>query len=254
MFFHQLWSKELKDPSGTRGIQKPRHTGLTLVIDKGIGLDSFCDLLQLHAGYIDYIKLSSISAALYPPSILKKKSEAAILCQTELYTDSQLIEVAIAHQQLRRFFDSLHQLEIFTIEIPEVSNLLSDKARIELIHEAKKEGFNTITLCQTEANSLSTGAIDAIQKRFELDKAAGATYVSLSQYPGLWLLEVMKDKLPLPEFIFPASQAAEQTALIDMYGNHMNISHVPFEDALTLETYRRNAKKKQTEWKISNES
>src|SRR5690606_4974693 len=54
-------------------LEKPRTAGLTMVIDKGLGLRETEDLLELAAGAIDYIKLAFGSSLLYPEPVLERK-------------------------------------------------------------------------------------------------------------------------------------------------------------------------------------
>ncbi|HBI05204.1 MAG TPA: phosphosulfolactate synthase, partial [Paenibacillaceae bacterium] len=60
------------DPSGVR-LMKPRSQGMTMVIDKGLGISAFSDLLSLSTPYIDFIKLGFGTSVLYPPPILQDK-------------------------------------------------------------------------------------------------------------------------------------------------------------------------------------
>nr|WP_313780229.1 phosphosulfolactate synthase [Paenibacillus larvae] len=61
------------DPTGRRE-NKPRQRGRTMIIDKGLGLRAFEDLLETAGEYIDMIKLGFGTAALYPREVLQKKS------------------------------------------------------------------------------------------------------------------------------------------------------------------------------------
>jgi len=52
---------------------KPRQVGYTMVLDKRLGLNETFDLLELAGDYIDTIKLTFGTSALYPESILREK-------------------------------------------------------------------------------------------------------------------------------------------------------------------------------------
>jgi phosphosulfolactate synthase len=251
MFFKQLWSKELKDPSGSRGSKKPRTTGLTMVIDRGVGLDSFSDYLQLHAGYIDFVKLEG-AASLYPPSILKKKSDEAKLCQVELYLDGILLCVALKHNQLQRYVNSLHQLEIHTIELQQQKGL-EQKKRTELIKELRQQGFKVFSTLNVEGVQ-SSDFPDEIKKQTEEDLKAGTSLFSFTNYPGILPLEFLKGHIGLERFIFPADTKEQQLSLLRAYGNDVNISHIKQEDVLSIEALRRGLYQKQEDWKIINEN
>ena len=52
---------------------KPRAKGITMVIDKGLGLCALQDLIEVCGEYIDLIKLTFGTSALYDKNLLKKK-------------------------------------------------------------------------------------------------------------------------------------------------------------------------------------
>lgn len=78
------WSGVLEFPIGGRR-QKPRHVGLTMVIDKGLGLTEFGDLLEVAAPYIDFIKLGFGTSVFYPAPILREKIRLARSYGVEIF-------------------------------------------------------------------------------------------------------------------------------------------------------------------------
>nr|MBO2470459.1 hypothetical protein [Bacillota bacterium] len=71
-----LWSRELADLSACRP-PKPRQRGLTMVLDKGMGLAQFADWLQTVGDHVDIVKLGFGTAALYPIDVLQRKIRLA---------------------------------------------------------------------------------------------------------------------------------------------------------------------------------
>ncbi|MBL7007255.1 MAG: phosphosulfolactate synthase, partial [Spirochaetia bacterium] len=53
----------------------PRTSGLTMVIDMGSGIAETRDLLDYAGRYIDILKISSGTAALYSEAVLRRKVE-----------------------------------------------------------------------------------------------------------------------------------------------------------------------------------
>src|SRR6476660_1372693 len=56
-----------------RSRQKPRSTGLTMMIDDGLPLGQTEDVVRLAGDYIDLAKIKTGTARLYPRSALKAK-------------------------------------------------------------------------------------------------------------------------------------------------------------------------------------
>ena len=58
--------------------EKPRKTGLTTLLDRGIGYHAALDLTEQAADYIDLIKLGWGTSRLMPEETIKKKTIAKI--------------------------------------------------------------------------------------------------------------------------------------------------------------------------------
>ena len=67
---------------------KPRATGLTMVIDKGLGPGQVSDLLLMASNYIDFIKLGFGTSLLYPPEVLKRKLQAIVERRPDVVCDA----------------------------------------------------------------------------------------------------------------------------------------------------------------------
>lgn len=57
----------------TRRLAKPRSNGITMVIDKGLGLRETRDLMEMAADHIDFLKIAFGSSALYSSDLMKEK-------------------------------------------------------------------------------------------------------------------------------------------------------------------------------------
>ena len=63
-------------PTGQRQA-KPRTLGKTMVMDKGLGLNAFQDLLSTSSSHLDMIKIGFGTSPLYPLHVLKSKINSA---------------------------------------------------------------------------------------------------------------------------------------------------------------------------------
>jgi phosphosulfolactate synthase len=88
----------LQDPSENR-LSKPRKAGLTMVMDKGMGIHAFTDLVQAAGKHIDYIKLGFGTAVLYPAHILQQKLSIAKQNDIQLFPGGTFFEVAYLKNQ-----------------------------------------------------------------------------------------------------------------------------------------------------------
>ena len=69
-FVPKAWFGLSNYPIGGR-MAKPRTAGLTMVIDKGLGLSETRDLMELAGDYLVVLKVSFGSSALYPMAVLR---------------------------------------------------------------------------------------------------------------------------------------------------------------------------------------
>src|SRR3954462_9653106 len=58
-----------------RSTRKPRRRGLTMMIDQGLPCAYVGDLVEMAADYIDFAKIKTGTARLYPKSVLQRKIE-----------------------------------------------------------------------------------------------------------------------------------------------------------------------------------
>ena len=88
-----FWDPKLTDPTLSRPA-KPRSEGLTMVLDKGLGMSAFLDLLETASDHIDWIKLGFGTAGLTPVPLLTRKIELARAFGVRLYPGGTFFEVA----------------------------------------------------------------------------------------------------------------------------------------------------------------
>lgn len=89
----RTWMDFLSYPLGERE-SKPRENGLTMVIDKGLGLGEIKDVLNVSAQYIDFIKLGFGTPALYSPEILAEKIDIIRTEGIDVYPGGTFLEAA----------------------------------------------------------------------------------------------------------------------------------------------------------------
>lgn len=90
----QAWDGVIRMPVTGRSV-KPRTTGLTMVIDKGVGLHQVADLMETAANAIDVIKLTFGTSAFYEQNLLKKKNAIIREGKIEVMPGGTFLEVAI---------------------------------------------------------------------------------------------------------------------------------------------------------------
>ncbi|WP_051291340.1 phosphosulfolactate synthase [Fictibacillus gelatini] len=244
----------LIDPTGER-TGKLNDVGLTMLIDKGIGLVAFEELLQLAGSYVDFIKLGFGTMALYPPELLQKKLLLAKKHDVILYPGGTLFELAYQQDVLMEHLHHLKDIGFEYIEISDGTIDLPFSERCKIIREAAKLGFNVITECGKKADG-SCLDIEDLKTTLYSDLECGACFVivegresgeNIGIYDkkgdiGIEFLSAVEKNIPSKirkHLIWEAPQKNQQIGLIRFWGRNVNIGNIQMDDAINLECLRR---------------
>lgn len=247
------WNESFIDPSTTR-IMKPRREGITMIIDKGLGLSSFLDVLQTSAAHVDFIKLGFGTSVLYPQSILMDKIKLANEYQVSLYPGGTFFEVAFTQEKVIEYFQNLIQWGFDTVEISDGSISLSHQERSSAICLAKELGLQVITECGKKMSG-STIDLFQVQETLEHDLLNGAQYMIIEgresgENVGIYnaegiadegLIQSIKGTLGVltGSLIWEAPQKSQQIALLELFGTNVNLGNIAPQEIYSLESLRR---------------
>ncbi|WP_202080079.1 phosphosulfolactate synthase [Caldalkalibacillus salinus] len=247
------WPAGLVDPTSQRD-PKPRRTGLTMVIDKGLGLTQFQDVLALANEYIDFIKLGFGTSVLYPEIILKEKLALAKEYGVTLYPGGTFFEVAFVQDRVSSYLEHIVKRGFKTVEISDGSTDIPLKDRYNAIKLARSMGLKVITECGKK----TTGSVLQFQdmrKTVLSDLEHGAEYVIVEgresgENVGIYDEKGETDPYLLQNtvhdvagyrdaLIWEAPKKAQQVTLIEELGPQVNVGNIQPQDILALETLRR---------------
>lgn len=130
------------DPRRSR--DKPRRSGLSMVIDDGLPLAYVESVLALAGAYIDLIKIKTGTSRLYPRAQLTRKLELYERNGIRPFIGGQFHEYVFAkhgEQALPRFYDEARALGFRTIEISDNTVPLTDDQRRSQIKAAIASGL-----------------------------------------------------------------------------------------------------------------
>ncbi|KEO72119.1 phosphosulfolactate synthase [Anditalea andensis] len=227
--------------------EKPRSTGFTMVMDKGLSLREVSDLIETCGEYIDIIKLGWGTSYVSPK--LSEKLQLYKDAGIPVYLGGTLFEAFVIRDQ---FDDYRKVLEKYELKFAEVSD-----GSITLDHGKKCEYISTLA---KEVTVLSeVGSKDAAkiippykwidQMRKELDAGAwkvigeareGGT-VGLFRDSGevrQGLVEEILTQIPEDRIIWEAPQKEQQVWFIKLIGANVNLGNIAPNEVIPLETIR----------------
>mgnify|MGYP001292061351 CR=1 FL=1 len=245
------WPAALRDPSGRRAA-KPRRTGRTMVIDKGLGLRAFEDMLAAAADYIDIVKFGFGTSCLYPPELLRRKTAAAAAAGVLTMPGGTLLEAAAARGLADAFFASAAAFGFTAIEVSDGTIEMNRDLRSALIVKALDAGFTVVTEFGKKRAGFRPDA-EELAKTVEIDTALGAEFVTIEaresgKNAGIFDengsfraedAEAIVRAVPCGLLMWEAPLKTQQAKLLQLLGPDLNIGNVAPEDALALEALRR---------------
>lgn len=243
---------QLEDPSQTRAA-KPRTTGLTMVIDTGIGQLTYQDMVESAGRYIDFIKLGFGTSALYSPEQLAAKVAYGRQHGIVVYPGGTLLEVALAQGLEEEYFRFVTTIGFPLIEISDGTIDLPLKMRKRLIREAQERGLFVITEYGKKAEGRQIEAAH-LQEVVEMDWDCGALFTIVEgresgKGVGVFdqhgqtddrLVREIVGILSQPErLIWEAPRKEQQIYFLKTLGRQVNLGNISIQDIYSLESLRR---------------
>lgn len=226
---------------------KPRQSGLTMVMDKGLSLREVEDFLSTSAGYSDIIKLGWATSFVTPK--LQEKLDIYREAGLPVYFGGTLFEAFVARNQ---FDDYRKLLDRYKMEYAEVSD-----GSIEMPQDEKCEYIRTLATQVTvlsEVGSKDEAKIIPPYKwiqlmRVELQAGAwkvigeareGGT-VGLFRSSGevrQGLVEEILTQIPSESILWEAPQKEQQVWFVKLLGANVNLGNIAPHEVIPLETIR----------------
>ncbi|UHA72867.1 phosphosulfolactate synthase [Paenibacillus sp. 481] len=246
------WPHDLKDPSGKRK-EKPRTYGLTMVIDKGLGLRSYTDLLETAHEYIDVLKFGFGTPALLSSHILRTKLKLAKEYGIIVMPGGTFLEIALVKGKVDEFLCLMKEAGFTGLEISDGCISMSRRERNELIKKATDEGFIVSTefgkkdethawslseLAETFAEDMNNGALWMTIEGRESGKGVGI--YDNDGCCDVADMDAIMNTISDPERImWEAPLKDQQAAIIKRGGVNVNLGNVAPHDVISLEALRR---------------
>jgi phosphosulfolactate synthase len=248
---HSPWHEYLKPPWPGRQ-PKPRFTGLTMVIDKGMDLVTTEHWLSLAADHVDFIKLGFGTAPLYPIEQLQRKISLVKSYGVDIYPGGTLLEVAVYQGKSKEFLASVQELGFTYVEISAGTIDIDPALRRQIITQAQTLGLGVLTevgkkdadapfdpraIAQQIEDDLATGAYRVIVEARESGRGIGIYDAAGNIRPDL--LQAIIDGVSHPEsIIWEAPQVSQQQKLLIKLGHSASLGNIPPGDVLALEATR----------------
>lgn len=247
-----LFEGVIEDPLPGRE-SRPRSRGLTMVIDKGLGLQETRDLLEMAGPAIDFIKLAFGTAVLHSDRLLKCKIDLIKSYGVDVYPGGTLLEIALYQGRASELLQRCYELGFTCIEVSEGTLDISPTLRMEMIKASASRGFKVLTEvgkkdpmrklthAQTReqiARDLACGAYKVIVEGRDSGKGVGI-YDDSGNIKDEELKQVREGAGDIDNLIIEAPMASQQRDLLLRFGPFVNLGNIQPHDVVSLEAMRR---------------
>ena len=226
---------------------KPRNTGSTMVMDKGLSLNAARDLAESFSSLIDYIKLGFGTSYVTPN--LQEKIKVYQDAGIDVYYGGTLFEAYVARNQ---FDDFQRLLDKTGITMAEVSDGI-----LEMAHEKKCEYISALAKNVTVLSEVGSKDaekiippyewIEQMQKELEAGSTKVIAEARESGTVGIFrgsgevrsglVAEIIR-KVPMEKIIWEAPKKVQQVWFLKLYGPEINLGNIAPEEIIALETLR----------------
>lgn len=227
--------------------EKPRESGLTMVMDKGLSLREAENLVESSDHLIDLIKLGFGTSLI--AKNLKEKVKIYNQAGIKVYLGGTLFEAFLIRGQLDDYLKLLEELGLETLEVSDGSIELNHSTKCELIAELSKNyrvlsevgskeagiiihpgKWKNMMKAELEAGSWKVIAEARESGNVGIYRPNGSAHVSL--------ISKILDVIPPESILWEAPQKAQQVWFINQLGANVNLGNIAPNEVIPLETLR----------------
>lgn len=226
---------------------KPRRSGITMVMDKGLSVSESEALVQGAGPFIDLIKLGFGSSLITP--YLKEKLAVYSKASIPVYLGGTLLEAFLARNDFKGFLKVLDQYKITYAEVSDGSILLSHDLKCKIIQRLCEQVRVVSEVGSKEEGILIHPArwIEMMQKELEagawkvIAEARESGTVGIYRPSGkahVMLINKITNKISPELIIWEAPIKSQQVYMIKQFGANVNLGNIAPSEVIALETLR----------------
>jgi len=227
---------------------RPRTSGLTMIMDKGLSVAEAENLISAGKPYIDVVKLGFGTSYVTPD--LEKKISTYLDAGIALYFGGTLFEAYLMRGQMEDYIASVKSFGMTHVEISDGSITIPHNEKCKYIERFAKEGFTVFS----EVGSKDAANVMAPYKwlnQMQSELNAGSSFViaeareagNIGIYRGSGevregLVDEILTQIPAEKVIWEAPQKAQQLFFLNLLGCNVNLGNIAPNEIISLEAMR----------------
>lgn len=226
---------------------KPRESGLTMVMDKGLSIREAEDFMSVGSKYTDFVKLG-FGTSVITPGVNKKISlyrKASVIP----YFGGTLFEAFVIRKMFREFVKLLDKYKIELVEVSDGSYDIEPEQKLEYIRKLAKHRTVISEVGSKKKDVVYTPDQWVAMMKAELD--AGSVKVIAeareSGTTGIYnedgsinnkIISAISEHVKLENVIWEAPLKSQQAWFIKHFGANVNLGNIAPNEIIPLETLR----------------
>jgi phosphosulfolactate synthase len=226
---------------------KPRGSGLTHVLDKGLSLEQARQFLEVAGGYVDIVKLGWGTAVVTP----NVKDKIALYQSHDIPVSfgGTFFEVCLRQGKLDEFLALVDECDMTCVEISDGTIDMDEDYKLELIRELSTK-YKVLSEVGSKDDSVvitPSRWIELIGREIEAGAWKVITEGRESGTVGIYrpngdvkdgLMEEIRTTFDTSQILFEAPVKKQQAWFIKMFGTNVNLGNIPPEEVISVETLR----------------
>ena len=231
----------------------PRTTGLTMIIDTGLGVAATADILEIAGDYIDLWKLSFGTSVFVRPALLERKLELINARKILTCPGGTLFEAATLQHRCREYMQRAAEVGFSAVEISDGTIELPAFRRKRAIDDAGNAGLVVVTEVGKK-DPRAQPPLEQLAAQALRDFEWGASWVIVEGRESGTCVGVYDDEGKVcadgleifarvlggraDRLIWEAPLKHQQTALIERFGVNVGLGNIDPGRVLVLEALR----------------
>lgn len=226
---------------------KPRTHGLTMVMDKGLGLKETEDFIQGQGPYTDIVKLGFGSSLVTPQ--LKEKLAIYKAAGIPVYFGGTLLEAFVIRKELDNYLRILDQFKLEYAEVSDGSIIMDHDHKCEIIERMSKHVTVISEVGSKEEGIIIRPArwIEMMQKELQAGAWKVIAEARESGTVGIYrpngkahsmLINKIVSKVPSEKIIWEAPIKSQQVYMVKQFGANANLGNIAPGEVIALESLR----------------
>lgn len=227
--------------------EKPRTHGITMVMDKGLGIRQAHDLAETSGHLIDFLKLGFGTS--YVSKKVKEKVKIYRDHNMKVHTGGTLFEAFYMRNRLDDFLRYVNGLGCDAVEISDGSVFIEEEEKCRIIERLASEFIvvSEVGAKESDVHIDNTVWINSMLSElsagssFVIGEARESGTVGIYEKNGSadkLLIQDIIDAVPPEKIIWEAPLKAQQTWFIKLLGPNVNLGNISPAEIAPLETLR----------------